>query len=234
MSLDHMPPIAMFDNRHRPDGLVFLTCDDCHKGTRRADQVAGFLCRVYPDAKTRSAKLELRKIIRGIRNNAPEIALEWMPSARQRELAHRAGGAFADGGAGALNMGPKTNALMLRFAARAALALHYHRCNEIVPMKGGAFVRWYTNESLITGNYPDDFASMLPLPQSLQQSTKTQTGQFDYSSNATSEKDVSVHQMTFRLSLSFQAWVAKDAKVFERVEKLRPENLFRPGFLRRP
>jgi hypothetical protein len=94
---------------------------------------------------------------------------------------------------------------MLRFAARAALALHYHRCNEIVPMKGGAFVRWYTNESLITGNYPDDFASMLPLPQSLQQSTKTQTGQFDYSSNATSEKDVSVHQMTFRLSLSFSS-----------------------------
>jgi hypothetical protein len=234
-SVDHMPPNSVFDNRYRLDGLLFLACEDCHSATRPLDQVAGFLCRAYPGPISPLAKAEVPKIIRGLRNNVPEVWAELAPSRRQLEDAARAGEVLGDRDAGVLNIGEKTHSLLLRFAARAVFALHYHRCGQIVPPAGAAYVRWHTNESLIDDTYPADFADILPLPQSLQQGALSQVDQFTYSSNALPDKRVSAHQLTFRLSFAIQAWVFIDiGEWMTRLRHVRHELVFRPGFLKSP
>jgi hypothetical protein len=40
-TIEHMPPIAMFDDRQRPRGLEFSTCRECNNGTRLSDTDAG-------------------------------------------------------------------------------------------------------------------------------------------------------------------------------------------------
>ena len=231
-SVDHMPPKSVFDNKYRLDGLLFLACEACHKATRQLDQVAGFLCRVYPDPVSPLAKAEVPKIIRGIRNNTPDVWAELIPSRRLLAHATQAGKAWGERDAGALNIGDKTHALMLRFAARSVFALHYHRCGQIVPPEGAAYVRWHTNESLLDGSYPADFADVLPLPQSLKQGNLSQDDQFTYASAALPDVRVSAHQLTFRLSFAIQAWVFID--VAKWMPRLRHENVFRPGFLKGP
>jgi hypothetical protein len=50
VSIDHVPPRAMFRGRRRPKGLEFASCKNCNEGTGRADLVAALLSRVAPDA----------------------------------------------------------------------------------------------------------------------------------------------------------------------------------------
>lgn len=40
---EHMPPIVMFEGRHRPGGMEYAACADCNNGTSAADSVAAFL-----------------------------------------------------------------------------------------------------------------------------------------------------------------------------------------------
>src|ERR1700747_540666 len=51
---EHMPPTSLFDNSHRPDGLVMPACEECNKGTSKADLAVALLsrwrssCRLQP------------------------------------------------------------------------------------------------------------------------------------------------------------------------------------------
>jgi hypothetical protein len=103
-TIDHMPPIAVFDLRRRPKGLEFLACAACNGGGKGAEQIIGYLSRVYPDAMAPHGQLEVRKILQAIKNNHPRLLEEMLPSAEQdrrfRQYSHRVPGA-----GGALNVG---------------------------------------------------------------------------------------------------------------------------------
>ena len=230
-SLDHMPPITMCDARLRPPGMEFVACKDCHEGTRGLDQVAGLLCRVYPNSPSPTAPAEIAKIIRGVRNNHPDVFLELRPQPLPSEYAQTGRGVMADGVA-AFNIGDKTHAIMLRFGARAAMALHHHLTGEIVPDTGGVWSTWHTNERLIKGDFPSDFADMLPPSQTLRAGRNTLEGQFDFASRVTSDNQMSAHMMTFRLSFAVQAVVARNISDLDRVQKRFPQLIYNTGFLK--
>lgn len=232
-TVDHMPPITICQYRDRPSGLEFLACEECHEGTRKFDQVAGVICRSFPDATTDAARAEIRALMRGLANNQPDILQEWKASDAQRRWAYNAGGAFRGGGA--LNVGDKTHAAMLKFGARAAAALHFEVTKKIVPPGGGIWSSWHTNERIIKGDFPSDFADMLPPHTTLGAGTrKALEGQFEYSSRPTDDGLMSAHMIAFRLSFAVQAVVATDVASFATIESSKPQLIFRPGFLKDP
>ncbi len=47
-SIEHMPPIAMFEGRRRPKGFEFPACLSCNGGSRAADAAAAFFARLSP------------------------------------------------------------------------------------------------------------------------------------------------------------------------------------------
>lgn len=231
-SVDHMPPITVCDLRQRPAGLEFLACSECHEGTRKDDQVAGFICRVFPDPASEAARAEVRALLKGLKNNQPDIMREWEPTPAQRRFGSEMGGALW-ARTGALNIGEKTHAALLRFSARAAAALHFAATGRIVPKGGAIWSTWHTNERLIKGDFPAEFADMLPPHTTLGAGTrKSLDGQFEYSTNVSSDGLVSMHMITFRLSFAIQAAVSVDAANFEKIAAEKPEYVFRPGFLK--
>lgn len=132
-----------------------------------------------------------------------------------------------------LNVGDKTHAAMLKFGARAAAALHFEATKEIVPPGGGIWVSWHTNERIIKGDFPSDFADMLPPHTTLGAGTKRALeGQFEYSSRPTDDGLMSAHMIAFRLSFAIQAAVATDVGSFAKVEATKPQLIFCPGFLK--
>ncbi len=74
-TIEHMPPIAMFDDNQRPKGLEFSACQDCNNGTRLSDTVASLLARSYPDA---SKPDDLERLLGGVRNNIPGLIEEML------------------------------------------------------------------------------------------------------------------------------------------------------------
>jgi hypothetical protein len=232
LELDHMPPMAVFDLRQRYGDMVYLACKACHTGTRPLDQFAGFLCRVFPGPTTPETQAESAKIIGGIANNFPGLLKDMEPTPRQRELARELGGQLNDGGSGALNISDKAHALMVRFAARVAFALHYELCRQVLPESGGVLVRWFTNEVISNDGFLRDLARLLGPSQSLRQGSKSLEGQFEYRSNATEDMRMSAHIATFRLSFGIEAYAARDIKdLAPPVATSTHNRLFRPGFL---
>ncbi len=228
-SIDHMPPITVFANRQRLKGMEYMACQPCHDGTRALDQVAGMLCRLYPNDDTPATRAELEKIMRGIGNNFPDILREMAPKRERPSIMRQARQAFP-GAVAAMTVGPILHRTVSKFGARVALALHYELCREIVPRDGAALVRWHTNASLLDGSFPDDFVSLLGSPKSLRQGRKSLEGQFDFSSIATEDRSISAHLATFRSSFAIQCFVARDVAVFDRFSEY-PQLLFRPAFL---
>ena len=132
-TIEHMPPIAMFDGRQRPKGLEFPTCRECNNGTRLSDMVASLLGRAYPDARPD----ELKRLLHGVANNVRGLLEEMQVDQVEQELAHRNIPSMPSG-AGVL----RTDGSILRnhigvFGAKLGLALHYEAHVLPVPPAGG-------------------------------------------------------------------------------------------------
>lgn len=195
------------------------------------DQIAGIVCRMFPDPTSEATRAEVRALMRGLTNNQPDILREWRPTREQCRFAAEAGGAWAGGGA--LNIGEKTHGALLRFGARAAAALHFEATKKVLPSTGAILAAWYTNERLINGDFPTDFADMLPPLTTLGAGTqRTLNGQFEYTTRVADDGTLSLHMMTFRLSFAVQAAVSVDADSLNEIAVGKPECVFRPGFLK--
>lgn len=234
-SIDHMPPITMFDQRQRHKGLEFLACDGCHAGTRLLDQTAGFLCRLHVKGNFDVALKELLQAGAAIQNNFPALLEEWSPLGPEDTALFQEARRHLPGTRFARKSGPKTSMVLSRFAARAALALHYELCGNVVVETGGTVVRWYTNAEFVTSKvFPKDFVSLLGAPMTLRQGAKSLSDQFEYSSKASDDGLASVHMVIFRAAFSFHAVVDNDASRLVEVLGAEQSSVFRPGFLKTP
>lgn len=231
-SVDHMPPITMFDRRQRPKGLEFLACDDCHAGTRPLDQIAGALCRFYVQGNFGVALEEFQEAMAGVRNNFPDIIEEWQPLGEGDHPIVTEAKARLPLTKFALTSGPKTAALLSRFAARAAFALHVEACGRVVPKSGGAVVRWFTNAEFALHDEPSEITAILGTSQTLAQGTKSVRDQFEYASRLLTDRPASLHKAKFRTSFSLHALVDEDAN--ELSKSLGPSGfeIVHPGFLK--
>ncbi len=123
-SVDHMPPIAIFDNRQRYGDMVYLACKACHTGTRPLDHVASFFSRVYPDPNTPETRQEMVEVVHSIENNFPGLLAELRPTPEQIAEASHPPSPFGQDDR-PLNLSERAHDFLLQFGARAALALHY-------------------------------------------------------------------------------------------------------------
>ena len=230
-SIDHCPPIALFEQRQRPSGMEFPACSNCHEGTRTDDLVANMASRIFPDAQSEIAKEEVEKSIKGVANNVPGLLEEMKPSFLQTKKVRRLQG-NENGNLHALNCdGPILQKHILRFAARPGFALHFEATNQVIPLTGGTGVSWVTNYNAYQNQLPNALLQLLPAPRTLRQGKKSVDGQFFYSSVITDDSNMSAHYATFRESFAIWAVCGIDADKISSSEPMRHYKVFQPGFL---
>lgn len=231
-TIDHMPPIAMFENKHRPKGLEFPACEACNKGGSVDELAAAALSRVYPDPDTNKAEREVRNFWEAINNNCPGLLDEMKPGFRQEKLVRRLNGESSSSGS-ALNVaGPILNRAIHRFAAKIGYALHFELTEKPVPPGGAAYVWWYTNYQALKGGMPDELINILGAPQTLHQGRWEVSNQFTFASKATERGAMSVHLATFRFSFAVCAAVAENSDSLLPPENIRHVVSCRPGWLK--
>jgi hypothetical protein len=59
-TIEHMPPISVFEGRQRPKGFEFPACGPCNNGTSLSDLVAAMLARIWPDADSEIQKKDVK------------------------------------------------------------------------------------------------------------------------------------------------------------------------------
>ena len=168
-TIEHMPPIMMFDGRQRPKGLEFPTCLECNNGTSQSDQVASLLGRVSPDAGSEQQRYEIKKLLRGVNNNVPGLLEEMEIGRAGQKFAQRDIPSMPpDGGVLRAN-GPILAKHMHAFGAKLGFAFHFDEHKSSVPPEGGVQTMYFTNVSVVKGELPMELINLLPAPRTLRQ-----------------------------------------------------------------
>jgi hypothetical protein len=213
-TVEHMPPIMMFDRRQRPKGLEFPTCERCNQGTRLTDLVASLLGRVYPDSNDDPQKKDLVKLLSAVSNNVPGLLEEMMVNEHGQYQAREDIPKMPAGAAALRANGPILVHHMRIFGAKLGLALHFEAHGSFVPNEGGVQPMYFTNVSAAKGELPMEIINLLPPPKTLRQGQKEVSGQFSYSFLLTEERRHSVFYAVFRQSFAIAAVTALDRSEF--------------------
>lgn len=230
-TVDHFPPRAVFELRHRPRGLEFPACKVCNDGGRLDELVSAMLSRIYPDPNSFAASEEVRKLMQAVSNNCPGLLEELIPSFRQKKLAHRSREMLPPGG-GVLNcQGPLLNRAIHRFTAKIGYALHFQLTGKPVPHGGAASVWWLTNYQSLKSDMPHELLGMLGEPKTLRQGSWEVGDQFRYASIGTEEGTMSAHFATFRFSFAVCAFVAEQADNIRPPDDISHVTHHNPGWL---
>ena len=74
---EHMSPISLFDNSHRPGKLIMPACAECNIGTSTADLTAAIISRWDYDSGGDQERSDHKRLVAQIRKQAPALIAEW-------------------------------------------------------------------------------------------------------------------------------------------------------------
>jgi hypothetical protein len=224
-TIEHMPPIAVFEGKQRPKGFEFPACGPCNNGTSHSDLVAALMARVWPDADSEIRKKDLKKLLGAVANNVPQLLSEMSIGRAGQKLARKQYNLPTDVHPLRAN-GPLLTHYMHTFAAKFGFALHYEINGEPVPTAGGVQVMWFSNVQDVN-NQPQVLVDMLPSPSTLRQGVKSVADQFKYS-QAVVESGHLLYLASFNKSFAVAGITAMDRTLY--LEK-RGDGfpIFKPG-----
>jgi hypothetical protein len=230
-TIEHMPPISVFEGRQRPKGLEFPACQQCNNGTRLSDLVAAMLSRAWPNPTTYVQTGDAKRLFNAVANNLPDVLWEMDIGRAGEKLARKRNNIPAD--AHPLRMdGPLLTAHLETFAAKMGFALHYELRGAPVPALGGIKPMWFSNLQALNGQIPDILFQMLPSPSTLRQGAKNSGSQFLYS-YATGESDHMLYFASFNQSFAVGGITALDRSIYLEARDDEFSSIIRPGQFRR-
>lgn len=133
---DHCPPRSAFRGRHWPETYEFPACEPCNSGARLDEQVMAALFRSDFSEGNNIQLEEWEKLAQGVKNNQREIAAEWQSLSRNEikrtlRLAYGSEGDLRrQRGWSAINIGPRTQAVISRFMIKLGKALYFKHNNH--------------------------------------------------------------------------------------------------------
>jgi hypothetical protein len=211
-TIEHMPPISVFEGRQRPKGLEFPTCQLCNNGTGHSDLVAAMLARSWPDANSDVQRKDMVKILAGVANNLPGLLQEMNVGRASEKLARKRYNLSSDVHTFRAD-GPLLTRHVLSFAAKLGFALHHELRREPIPPAGGAQVMWFSNLQAMNGQIPQELFDMLPSSATLRQGVKSVEDQFEYS-YATGVRNHMLYFASFNKSFAVAGVTAADRSIY--------------------
>jgi len=139
---EHMPPKALFDNKHRPDKLVMPACSECNRQTSTSDLVVSSVSR-WGAEHSHSVRTDHAKLSAQAKIQAPELVCEWLsgasPATQLKARRHLGkNGVVAPGDANSVTIGPLTIRALNVFSHKAVLALYFEHFQRPLPNSGRA------------------------------------------------------------------------------------------------
>ena len=207
---DHCPPRSCFIQRTWPEGYEFPCCESCNARGRRDEQIVAILTRIsFTKDFGPTARMEWEKLFRGLRNNQPQVADEWMsigPSQMKRDFRSKYGNLgdrMRIDGYGAIRLGPLTRSAMHGFSTKLGQALYYMHCKEILE---GEVISRHIDASTLKENDEAwlNLLQMAPWFAAMQRGNKSLTEQFSYRFNASIDLGVTYALVRFSDQVNFQ------------------------------
>lgn len=231
VSIEHMPPIAMFRGRQRPSGMEYANCKICNNGTSSADLVGSFLARLsawQDDVKWRER--EAYNSIDMMIIKAPDFIKEFFnPAATSLKWVRDPRGILRKR---IVLDAPKpiTQSYIDVFAAKFGMAMYYEHCRSPIPLEGGVYSAAYLNYGL-SRDAAHTMLAIMPMANMLRQGSRNNSkDQFIYRYN-TDEKTIVAALAQFHDGLYVCTIAFSDVNTYKSILKLPNFRLARPGDL---
>lgn len=162
---EHMPPKALFDNKHRPDKLVMPACSECNRQTSTSDLVVSLVSR-WGAEHSPSVRADHAKLSAQAKIQAPELVREWLsgasPATQLKARRHlRKSGIVAPGDANFVTIGPLTIRALNVFSHKAVLALYFEHFARPLSNAGRVQAMWRTKEDFFQNGIPSDLLDLM-------------------------------------------------------------------------
>ena len=230
VTLEHMPPKAMFKDRYRLSGMEFPCCVACNNGTSAADLVAAFYAKIGPligkgdwelDDNHRQAWM--------LRKKAPSVLEELFGSkANSRPILFRTGGGVLLDRV-QIQAGPISAAHLDVFCAKLGMALYREHVGTNLPLTGAVNAMWFANNGL-SQETADGMVSILPGVNALRQGKSDSIGQFAYRFNCDG-KGIFACLASFHKGLHVMLFAMAEPEVYDIPVVGKTQRLTRPGEL---
>lgn len=187
---DHIPPIALFDNSHRPDKLVVPACDECNRSTSTADLVASIVSRWNPNINTH----DHGRLAAQIRRQAPDIIAEWTrlnPQDKIRARQHLISqGVPIPEGAALASIGPRTIKHLNLFSHKLTLGLYFEIFKRGLSNVGRVSAYWRTKEDFARDGLPHGLLDLMARYGTLGQGKWNTAEVFEYRYDFNGQEDL--------------------------------------------
>ncbi|QCL81150.1 hypothetical protein CFBP5877_18585 [Agrobacterium tumefaciens] len=201
-SVEHMPSRILFDDKWRPRGLEFPSCQSCQDSTRKVEPIMAMVTRFFPGPKDKSQIDAFRQLARSAEHNNPGILAE-MKVDQASVLSRIGSAAFNLPNWNFVNLGgPIVSKAIDSFSRKMAMALHFELTGNIVPEGARLFFEHYSNVDAATGEFPADLMEHLGSGRSLQMGAKHVYDQFAYRSARVDGTNITIHMVFYRQSLA--------------------------------
>jgi hypothetical protein len=214
---DHFPPRCFFRNRTWPETYEFAACQACQDESRSDEQVVAALVRMpLQENSSPLAEREWQDLVRGVKNNRPDIIAEMAPIQNRNTLRKKMrdhmgskGDDFRRLGWGMLELGPNTTATIHRFIVKLAKALYYRHNGEI--FYGRVHGKNYSAfHATFDRSFLETLVSIAPLKADISRSTKPLSDQFNYRFNYSPDHGVLYAVVEFSLQFLIQILAIRD------------------------
>lgn len=164
---DHVPSRECFVGRHFPDGFVFPACEPCNAKISSIEQGMALLIRVADQDESRVDQAVMEKLIRGVRNNTPDLLPREFDTDADREKAIADSGWVPGPGetnddAPVMALGPGWKAAVHAFARKLTLALHYRELGRPLPLDHHIRTEFFQFTDHAAPEIVEQFQAMLP------------------------------------------------------------------------
>jgi hypothetical protein len=200
-TIDHAPPISLFENRKRPDGLMFSSCRECNQRASVLDQTMAVFSRTLLERKEAVSE-ELRKYVRQLRRNHPEIASAiGFPRTRSRKKRILAKNGLSSD-LELLECKPPIPVIVSDSFARQIFALSFDFNHRYFTSESIVRVKYFTNISIANSQIREGINSFVGgRVKSLEMGKFSVPDQFSYSVALLDEIDALAVVVAFRTSM---------------------------------
>lgn len=166
-TVDHVPSRQCFDGRQGPEGFEFPACYTCNSKLSKIEQAMALLIRLADHSERDVDEAELSKMIRGVKNNTPNLLpREFTDPAKLRaalkQSGWKPGPEETDDDAPIVDMAHGWCDYFQAFARKMTLALYYKETGKALPCDHWMRTKFFQYADKGAPSIVEQFQTMLP------------------------------------------------------------------------
>lgn len=218
-TVDHCPPRSVFINREWPESFVFPACETCNSESREAENLLGFLTRLYSATDGANEAKVLEKYIKTLRANYPQELRKMtnMPIAKRRRFVRHLDLKLLPGETHLdipiVHIPPRWVNMVEGFGTKLTKGIHFHETGRICAPGSDVWSHMISNADEFKTPFVPEILERMGRTHAIVRSKKDLSDQFGYLTERTDDGSAALYIYQFNHSFKLMCFYHDDGEI---------------------